>query len=134
MEPSWLVHRFMVEPTLHPRERIQQMPGTLAPMNTDVILTEAERLLTAHSPDVFDTSIDGFPNCIEYVRRVEDEEAWRAGYPSLEAFYDTQAARHPDIRSYARVRRDIATISPVHDPGGLPSALLARLRGESDPD
>ncbi len=99
-------------------------------MSIDVVLAEAERLLGAHSPDAFDTSIDGFPDCIEYVRRVEDEEAWRAGYPSLEAFYDTQAARHPDIRFYARVRRDIATITPLHDPGGLPSGLLARLRGE----
>jgi len=74
-------------------------------MSGDVLLAEVERLLAAHSPAAFDTSIDGFTDCIEYVRRVEDEEAWRAGYPSLEAFYDTQAARHPDIRSYASVRR-----------------------------
>jgi hypothetical protein len=103
-------------------------------MSSDVLLAEAERLLATHSPAAFDTSVDGFPDCIEYVRRVEDEETWRGGYPSLEAFYDTQAARHPDIRLYARVRRDIATISPLHDPGGPPSGLLARLRGESDPD
>jgi hypothetical protein len=97
-------------------------------MSSDVLLAEVERLLAAHSPAAFDTSIDGFPDCIEFVRRVEDEEAWRAGYPSLEAFYAMQAARHPDIRLYAKVRRDIATISPVHDPRGLPSALLARRR------
>jgi hypothetical protein len=103
-------------------------------MSSDVLLAEVERLLAAHSPAAFDTSIDGFPDCIEYVRRVEDEEAWRTGYPSLEAFYDTHAARHPDIRSYARVRRDIATINPLHDPGGLPSALLARLRDVFDSD
>jgi hypothetical protein len=101
---------------------------------SDVLLAEVERLLAAHSPAAFDTSIDGFPDCIEYVRRVEDEGAWRAGYPSLEDFYATQAARHPDIRLYAKVRRDIATISPLHHPRGLPSAMLARLRGESDPD
>jgi hypothetical protein len=29
------------------------------------------------------------------------------------------------------VRRDIATISPLHHRGGLPSALLARLRDAS---
>ena len=103
-------------------------------MNSDVLLAEAERLLAAHSPAAFDTSIDGFPDCIEFVRRVEDEEGWRDGYPSLEAFYDTQAARHPDVRLYARVRRDIATISPLHDPGGPPSALLARLRDMLDPE
>jgi hypothetical protein len=94
-------------------------------MSSDVLLAEAERLLAAHSPAAFDTSIDGFPNCIEYVRRVEDEEAWRANYPSLEAFYDTQAARHPDIRPYGKVRRDIATISPPHDPGGPPGSSHA---------
>jgi hypothetical protein len=103
-------------------------------MGSDALLAEVERLLTAHSPAAFDTSIDGFPDCIEFVRRVEDEEAWRAGYPSLEAFYDTQAARHPDIRLYAKVRRNIASISPLRDPGGLPSAMLERLRGESDSD
>jgi hypothetical protein len=123
----------MIEPTLHRRERIRQMPGTLATVSSDVLLAEVERLLAAHSPAAFDTSIDGFPDCIDYVRRVEDEEAWRAGYPSLEAFYDTQAARHPDIRLYAKVRRDIATINPLHDPGELPSGQLARLRGEFDP-
>ena len=103
-------------------------------MSSDVLLAEVERLLASHSPAAFDTSIDGFADCTEYVRRVEDEEAWQAGYPSLEAFYDTQAARHPDIRLYAGVRRDIATISPVHHPGGLPSALLARWRGEFTSD
>ncbi len=102
-------------------------------MSGDVLLAETERLLATHSPAAFDTSIDGFPDCIEFVRRVEDEEGWRDGYPSLEAFYDTQAARHPDVRLYARVRRDIATISPLHDPGGPPSALLARLR-DLDPE
>jgi hypothetical protein len=101
-------------------------------MNSDVVLAEVERLLAAHSPAAFDTSIDGFPDCIEYVRRVEDEEAWQARYPSLEAFYDTQAARHPDIRLYAKVRRDIATISPLHHSGGLPSELLARQRRERE--
>jgi hypothetical protein len=103
-------------------------------MSSDVLLAEAERLLGAHSPAAFDTSIEGFPDCIEFVRRVEDEEAWRAVYPSLDAFYAAHEQRHPDIRLYARVRRDIATISPLHDPGGLPSALLARLRGGLDPD
>jgi hypothetical protein len=103
-------------------------------MSSDVVLVEAERLLAAHSPAAFDTSIDAFPDCIEFVRRVEDEQAWQSRYPSLEAFYDTQAARHPDIRLYARARRDIATISPLHDPGGPPSARLARLRNKFDSD
>jgi hypothetical protein len=97
---------------------------------SDVLLAEVERLLAAHSPAAFDTSIDGFPDCIEYVRRVEDEGAWRAGYPSLEAFTTRRRPRHPDIRLYAKLRRNIATISPLHHPGGLPSAVLAGLRAE----
>jgi hypothetical protein len=101
-------------------------------MSSDALLAEAERLLAAHSPAAFDTSIDAFPDCIEFVRRVEDEEAWRAVYPSLDAFYAAHEQRHPDIQLYARVRRDIATISPLHDPGGLPSVLLARMRRERE--
>jgi hypothetical protein len=100
----------------------------------DALLAESERLLAAHSPAVFDKSIDAFPDCIEFVRRVEDEEAWRAGYPSLEAFYAAHDPRHPDIRLYARVRRDIASLNPLKDPGGLPSKRLERLRGEIEPD
>ena len=103
-------------------------------MSNEVLLAEAERLLAAHSPAAFDSSIDGFPDCIEIVRGVEDEEAWRAGYPSLDAFYAAHEARHPDIRLYARVRRDIATLSPLNDPGGLPSDRFRRLRGEFDSD
>jgi hypothetical protein len=100
-------------------------------MSSDVLLAEVERLLAAHSPAAFDTSIDGFPDCIEYVPPGRGRGSLASRLLVPRAFYDTQAARHPDIRLYARVRRDIATISPLHDPGGLPSALLARLRGST---
>jgi hypothetical protein len=93
-------------------------------MSSDVLLTEAERLLAAHSPAAFDTSVDGFPDCIECVRRVEDEEGWRGGYPSLEAFTTLTLPA-------------ILTFGPTRECGGTsrPSAaLLARLRSVFDSD
>jgi hypothetical protein len=94
-------------------------------------LNEAESLLARHSPARFDTSIDAFPECIEIVRLVEDQEAWKGVYPSLEAFYAPHEDRHPDIRLYSKARREIATENPLTDPGGPPSKRLARLRREA---
>lgn len=55
-------------------------------MNT-TLLGEAERILRQHSPADFENTIAAAPECIEFVRAVEDQEAWRAGYGSLDAFY-----------------------------------------------
>jgi hypothetical protein len=48
-------------------------------MSSDVLLAEVERLLAAHSPAAFDASIDGFPDCIEFVRRLEHVETVNTG-------------------------------------------------------
>jgi hypothetical protein len=90
-------------------------------------LAEAERVLREHAPADFDTTIDAAPESIEVVMAVEDEEAWRAGYESLDAFYAAHETRHPDIRLYAQVRREIATADPLTSPGGTISQRLARL-------
>ena len=90
------------------------------------LLAEAERILRQHSPADFDTTVDAGPECVEYVRAVEDEAAWRAGYASLEDFYAAHEARHPDIRLYAEVRREIETGALT--PGGTLSQRLDRLR------
>jgi hypothetical protein len=92
-------------------------------MEAAVLLMEAEEALLAHDPAAFDTTIDAFGECTEFVRAVEDEEAWKAAYPSLEAFYELHEARHPDIRYYARARRETAP--------GLPSEKLRSLREAS---
>jgi hypothetical protein len=93
-----------------------------------VLLAEAERILAKHSPADFDTTIDAAPESIEYVRVVEDAEAWRSSYPSLDAFYAAHEARHPDIRVYAAVRREIETADPLTATGGTISQRIARLR------
>jgi hypothetical protein len=71
------------------------------------LLDEAERVLRRHGLASFDPTVDGYAECIEFVRAVEDEEAWKAGYPFLEAFYAAHEARHPDIRLYGAARRAI---------------------------
>jgi len=54
---------------------------------SESLLAAAERVLHAHSTASFDTTSHVFPECIEYVRAVEDEQAWKAAYWSLDAFY-----------------------------------------------
>jgi hypothetical protein len=96
-------------------------------MNT-TLLAEAERTLQEHRPADFDSTFDAAPECIEYVRAVEEEEAWRAGYSSLDDFYAAHEAQHPDIRFYAAVRREIATADPLTSPGGTITQRIARHR------
>lgn len=97
---------------------------------TDVLLAETERLLQKHHPGLFDTTIDAAPESIHYVRQVEDTEAWREEYPSLEAFYAAHAARHPDIRFYGQVDREVNTADPLTSPGGTISQRIARLHAQ----
>ena len=108
-------------------ETITSHTSTLDSVNT-VLLAEAERVLRHHSPADFDTTIDAAPECVELARAVEDEGAWRVGYESLDAFYAAHEARHPDIRFYADVRREIETADPLTSPGGTITQRIARLR------
>jgi hypothetical protein len=96
------------------------------------LLAETERRLAEHDPSTFDASLVAWPECIEFVRAVEDASAWQAGYPSLEAFYAAHESRHPDIRIYARARREIEAADALTSPGGLPSQRLARLRATAE--
>lgn len=75
-------------PSVRPRSYTRSMNATL--------LAETERILGKHDPVSFDTTFGAWPECIEYVRAVEDEEAWKTAYPSLEAFYAAHEARHPE--------------------------------------
>ncbi len=97
-------------------------------MADEALLNEAERVLDKHDPASFDSSIDAFPECIELVRVVEEQEAWKRVYSSLEDFYAGHDDKHPDIRLYAEAARRVETDEPLTSPGGLASALLARLR------
>jgi hypothetical protein len=97
------------------------------------ILSEAERILALHHPDAFDSSVDAWPECIEFVGAVEESEAWRGRYSSLETFYAAHEARHPDMRLYAEARREIEASDPMTSPPSLPSQVLARLRVNPQP-
>lgn len=94
----------------------------------NVTLREAEATLQRHSPAAFGTSLDAGPECIEFVRAVEDEEAWKAGYESLEAFYAAHEERHPDIRLYGGVRREILTEDLLTSAGGTIAERIERSR------
>jgi hypothetical protein len=96
-----------------------------------VLLLEAERILEKHKPADFPSTVDAAPECIEYVRLVEDEEAWRSVYPSLEAFYAAHERRHPCIRVYSKARREIATANPMQGWGGTITERIERLCGET---
>jgi len=100
-------------------------------MTGAVLLAEAERVLREHGPAEFATTIDVAPECIEYVRAVEDEEAWKAAYPSVEAFYAAHEGRHPCIRVYGAVRREIEQADPSHGPGGTIAQRVERLCREA---
>jgi hypothetical protein len=98
-------------------------------MPADAILEYAETTLQRYSPEEFAMNIGSAPECIEAVWHVVDEEAWRSAYPSEQAFYDAHSARHPDVRNYARVRREIEQHDPL-SPGGTIQERLRRLRDE----
>jgi hypothetical protein len=69
-----------------------------------------------------------YAECIEFLRAVEDEEAWKVRYPSLEAFYVAHQSRHPDIRLYGPERRDSMVEDPLARTAGRPSERFARRR------
>jgi len=94
---------------------------------TQKLLAEAERVLSVHNPASFDTTSHAFPECIEYVRAVEEARAWKAAYWSLDAFYAAHTTRHPDIRFYAEARREFAEadLTSAHE---TPTQRLTRLR------
>jgi hypothetical protein len=99
---------------------------------SEALLAEAERVLHAHSTASFDTTSHVFPECVEYVRAVEDEQAWKAAYWSLDAFYAAHAGRHPDIRFYGEARREMAQADPSSR-RETPTKRLERLRQTKPP-
>ena len=92
-----------------------------------VLLAAAERALRQHAPATFDTTMDAFPESIEYVRQIEDTGAWKTGYGSLEDFYAAHEAAHPNIRVYGALRREMEKANPLTDPGGPASQRVARM-------
>jgi hypothetical protein len=99
---------------------------------SESLLAEAERVLHVRTAASFDTTNQAFAECIEYVRAVEDEQAWKAAYWSLEAFYAAHAGTHPDIRFYGEARREMAQAGLSSRPE-TPTRRLERLRQTKTP-
>jgi hypothetical protein len=102
-------------------------------MDRAVTLAHAEDLLRQHSPAHFDKpTLFAYAECSEAVRHVEVEEAWRAAYDSLDAFYAAHEERHPHIRFYVEDRRRTEAADLFRSSWeGLPSERLERLRREN---
>lgn len=90
------------------RRHAASMSEERFPVFAKHMLRSAEAVLGEHSPADFGTTPNAAGECVEVVRRVGDEEWWRARYDSLDAFYAAHEARHPDIRVYATVGREVA--------------------------
>ena len=97
-------------------------------MSSVVHLSEAERRLRLWDPGTFDSNPFAGPECLEWVRLVEDTAAWRHGYSSLEDFYAEHERQHPDIRLYGELRRQLGTDDPLRSAGGTIGVRLGRLR------
>jgi len=95
-----------------------------------VLLAEAETILSECSPNSFDdlASLAG-PKCIAAVAAVEVTGAWRAAYPSLDAFYAVHEQRHPSIRVYSEVREQVLSEDDLLASAGM--AIGERVRAAS---
>ena len=74
--------------------------------------------------------------CVGIVGWIEEEELWRAGYESLDSFYQAYESRHPDIRVYAAVESEIAKAGdavPLDERAEVIARRLAALRHSRQP-
>ena len=91
------------------------------------LLQDAEGSLREHSPADFETTANAAAHCVESVCFVEEEKWWGVGYDSLASFYAAHEARHPDIRVYAAVRREIPMASASMPPAGIGHVIAERI-------
>jgi hypothetical protein len=102
-------------------------------MDPQAVLERAEMLLQRHAEATFDGNPTWYTEVSEALRHVEDEEAWKLGYPSLDAFYAVYENSHPRIRFYAEDVRRVQSSSFFRNPWhGRPSERLERLRLEDE--
>lgn len=104
----------------------RETPPTAADHWRSLQLGIAENVLGQGSPADFETTQNAASMCISVVGNLEDGDGWRAGYDSLEAFYAAHAARHPDIRLYASVWREVVPIEDPNDPPNGTGETIAR--------
>jgi hypothetical protein len=104
----------------------------LTPEFREFQLQYSEGVLREHDPADFQASPLAAMECLESVCFVEDQEWWRAGYDSLDAFYGEHEARHPDIRLYGTLFRELALEDPTEPPDGT-GDVIARWLAEHRP-
>lgn len=90
-------------------------------------LRDAEELLRQHAPTEFASTPNVGAECIDVVRMLEEEQWWRAGYGSVESFYEAHEDRHPDIRAYAAVRREVPMEDALDPPAGIGEIIARRI-------
>jgi hypothetical protein len=84
-------------------------------------------VLREHSPADFETTPNAAAESVDVVRLIQEQEAWRAGYESLDAFYAAHEAHHPDIRFYAAVRAELRMADALEPPPGIGGVIAERL-------
>ena len=85
----------------------------------------AEENLREDDPADFNTNDMRAALCVDSVRNAEEEEAWRLGYDTLESFYREHEERHPDIRFYALVSRELWNADLMTDASGTRAGIGA---------
>jgi hypothetical protein len=90
-------------------------------------LKSVGEVLREHSPADFDASPNAAAECVEAVGMLEERNWWRAGYDSLESFYQAHEAEHPDIRVYAAVRGEFPTLDALEPPDGIGEAIARQV-------
>jgi hypothetical protein len=96
-------------------------------------LDQTESVLNQASPAGFETTQNAASTCIAMVRGLEDGGWWYAGYDSLDSFYAVHEARHPDIRLYASVSREIPIEDPNDPPNGTGEMIARRIAAHRHP-
>jgi hypothetical protein len=99
-------------------------------------LRQAEEWLRSDRLADFGNDAMALQECVGIVGWIEEEELWRAGYDSLDSFYQAYESQHPDIRVYAAVESEIAKASdasPLDERAEVIARRLAALRHSRQP-
>jgi hypothetical protein len=106
-------------------------PPTVSDHWRSLQLQLAENVLGQASPADFETTQNAASMCISVVSNLEAGDGWRACYDSIDSFYTAHEARHPDIRLYAAVWREIPVEDPNDPPNGTGETIARRIAGAS---
>jgi hypothetical protein len=113
---------------LHKRDRARGVVRFAdSPHGMNHLLDNAEGVLREHDPADFETSPNAAVECIDTVHSAEVGEWWRARYDSIDSFYAAHESRHPHIRVYATVRREVPMVDALEPPAGIGGVIARRI-------